>query len=62
VATAPGRALALRALARLPHEAVVATLRQAAAAVPPRLEEARQLAERMAAAAQEAFGEQKAAP
>lgn len=60
-ATTPGRTLALRALARLPHEAVLATLRRAAAAVPARLEEARQIAEQMFAAAEEAFGDKKEA-
>lgn len=59
VATPPGRTLALRALARLRHDAVIGVLQRAAKAVPPKLEEARRLAEEVAAAAVEAFGEAK---
>jgi hypothetical protein len=48
VATEPGRALALRALARLPSGAALSALDRAAREVPPKLEEARALAERVA--------------
>lgn len=52
VATPAGRALALRALARQPVDAVIATLGHAAKLVPGKLEEAKRLAEAMAAAAE----------
>lgn len=55
VAAPPGRTLALRALSRLPHDAALRALERAAEQVPPALEEARQLAEGMTAAAKEAF-------
>lgn len=48
VATAPGRTLALRALARLPSDAAIMVLDAAAKHVPSKLEEARGLAEGVA--------------
>ncbi|MFT3771962.1 MAG: hypothetical protein QM820_41680 [Minicystis sp.] len=57
VATPPGRSLALRALARQPAETVLGVLTRAAEQVPPRLEEARRLAEDMAEAAQQAHAD-----
>lgn len=57
VATPPGRKLALRALSRLPHDTVIGVLERAAQQVPPALEEARQLAESVAADAKEALAE-----
>lgn len=47
VATPPGRALALRVLARLDSDAVIAALAEAAKRVPDKLEEARRLADDM---------------
>ncbi|APR78085.1 Hypothetical protein A7982_03432 [Minicystis rosea] len=55
VATPPGKALALRALCREPADVVLGVLRRAAAQVPPRLEEARRLADGMVASAEQAF-------
>lgn len=50
VAAPPGRALALRALARLPPDAAISALEKAAKQVPEKLEEARRLADDMALA------------
>jgi hypothetical protein len=49
IASAPGRTLAFRALARQPLEAAMIAIQRAAAWVPPAYEEARRLAERFAA-------------
>ncbi len=51
IASAPGRTLAFRALARQPLEPAVLAIQRAAAWVPPAYEEARKLAETFAAEA-----------
>jgi hypothetical protein len=53
VATPAGHGLAMRALARLPADVVLGVMTRAAQQVPPGLEEARRLAEGMAAAVKE---------